>query len=242
MDMKAKSPLVSANFGKWQFTPRLIPTLITLVCFILLVSLGCWQLDRAKQKTEIINNYQLYSEKPAVPLMQANSSLPYQHVSMQGRYDQKHQFLLDNQFHNHKLGYHVITPFHTSQQTVLVNRGWIPRHHTQSLITPNHIVTITGILYKPAKAFTLSDNIMANKTWPRIIEALEVSKLKDTLDSNTLYKSVLQLSPTATFGFVRHWDPVVMKPAKHHAYALQWFTFALILLIIFIATNTRKHS
>jgi len=42
-------------------------------------------------------------------------------------------------------------------------------------------------------------------------------------------------------GFVRQWTPDVMPPERHEAYALQWFTFALVAIVIFISVHWRKN-
>ena len=52
---------------------------------------------------------------------------------------------------------------------------------------------------------------------------------------------VLQLDADDPHGFVREWKPVYgIPPAKHRAYAMQWFTLAVVLAIIYIGGNTRR--
>ena len=46
--------------------------------------------------------------------------------------------------------------------------------------------------------------------------------------------NMLLLDPDAASGFARTWTPAVMPPARHQAYALQWFAFALAALIMII--------
>jgi len=54
---------------------------------------------------------------------------------------------------------------------------------------------------------------------------------------------VLLLDETDPGGFVREWKPVYgITPDKHRAYAAQWFTLALVLLLIYVGVNTRRHS
>jgi surfeit locus 1 family protein len=44
-------------------------------------------------------------------------------------------------------------------------------------------------------------------------------------------------------GFVRDWRPVYgVTPDKHRAYAMQWFTLALVLLLIYIGVNSKRIS
>jgi cytochrome oxidase assembly protein ShyY1 len=51
---------------------------------------------------------------------------------------------------------------------------------------------------------------------------------------------MLLLDADAASGFVREWTPNVMPPARHRAYAFQWFAFALAALVIFIGKHWRK--
>ena len=42
------------RIGQFQFRPRLIPTLVTMVLLPLLISLGIWQLNRTAEKRAIL--------------------------------------------------------------------------------------------------------------------------------------------------------------------------------------------
>jgi len=52
----------------------------------------------------------------------------------------------------------------------------------------------------------------------------------------------LLLDPDAADGFARAWQPQVMTPEKHIAYAVQWFGLAIALFIIYIVVNLKKVS
>ena len=41
---------------------------------------------------------------------------------------------------------------------------------------------------------------------------------------------------------LRDWRPAVMAPDKHLGYAVQWFGFAVVLVIIYIGVNLKKTS
>ena len=40
--------------------------------------------------------------------------------------------------------------------------------------------------------------------------------------------------------FIRNWQPVVMPPEKHMAYAVQWFLLGVAALVIFIIAQRNK--
>jgi surfeit locus 1 family protein len=54
---------------------------------------------------------------------------------------------------------------------------------------------------------------------------------------------ILLLDESDEHGFLREWQPVyTVSPDKHLAYAMQWFTLALVLLLIYIGVNSKRIS
>nr|MDQ2972370.1 SURF1 family protein [Pseudomonadota bacterium] len=51
------------------------------------------------------------------------------------------------------------------------------------------------------------------------------------------YPRVLLLDADPATPYVRQWTPDTMPPARHRAYALQWFTFALVALVMFFVLH-----
>jgi cytochrome oxidase assembly protein ShyY1 len=43
-------------------------------------------------------------------------------------------------------------------------------------------------------------------------------------------------------GFVREWSPPGMPPERHFSYAIQWWGFAGVLLVLYFGLNFRKVS
>ena len=53
---------------------------------------------------------------------------------------------------------------------------------------------------------------------------------------------VLLLDKDDAFGFIRDWKAVYgVTPDKHRAYAVQWFTLALVLLLIYLGVNSKRR-
>ena len=76
--------------------------------------------------------------------------------------------------------------------------------------------------------------------WPRVVQQIELEQFESLL-GHELLPVLLQLDPEDPHGFVRDWRPVYgVTPDKHRAYALQWYTLALVLVIIYIGMNTRR--
>lgn len=233
--------MVSLQFRHWVFKPEIIPTIVFLLGFPLLLSLGFWQLHRADEKRQLLGQYSLRIRQSPVPIK--GNEPDYTPVSVTGYYDNQHTLFLDNRFYNHQLGYEVISPFITSDRILLVNRGWIPRSsHFPSLPAITTIEgkkTIHGLVKKPEKGFTLSASPFSGQ-WPWVIEDIALVRIEHAL-AEPLYPVILLLSPNEPHGFIRHWEWVTaIPPQRHQAYAIQWFILAGILVIIYIKLTFQK--
>lgn len=244
----------SLEFKQYRFQPGWYQTAVLIICLPLFVCLGFWQLDRAEQKRAVLTAF-VHNQQAApialLSIIKDKQLEPYQHVTVKGRYDRRHSWLIDNKFNEHHLGYHVVTPFVVkgSKQVLLVNRGWLQAPRSRQVLpkfkTRTAPIQLTGrIEYPSTKGVMLGSIAEQTSHWPMRIQKVDVDFISKHLHKK-VYPFVLLLDAKAKTGFVRNWQPVVMKPARHQAYALQWFTFALITLIIFIAmslTKTRKDE
>ena len=235
----------------YQFAPKFLPSLITLILLPILICLGLWQLERAEQKQDIIANYLLRSQTVLANLQPIHANpedYRYYQAELRGHYDNAHTFLLDNQIHAGRPGYQVLTPFIAEQVTtpILINRGWIPlgtRRNQLPTIAPVHGQhTLNGTIYVPhGQAFTLSNKREENPLWPRRVQTLDINQLAQQLNY-AISPYVLRLAPDQKTGFIRDWPIVSMKPSKHVAYAVQWFALAATLLILFVIVTIRRRD
>jgi surfeit locus 1 family protein len=244
--------------GSFHFRPTLWPSLATLVLLPVLIGLGQWQLERAAWKQALVDTHAARIGEPARPLQSLLASsataadLEYRQVMAEGIYDLDHQLLLDNQIHQGAAGYHVLTPLRldggaeSGDAWVLVNRGWVPlgdsRTRLPALPGPAAPVTVrASIRLPPEKAFRLEAVEEAGTGWPRVIQLIEIGPIGQRL-GHPLLPLVLLLDPREPEGFVRDWKPVYgITPDKHRAYAAQWFTLALVLLLIYVGVNTQRR-
>ena len=253
--------------SNYLFTPKPIPTLVTLILVPFLISLGLWQLDRADEKRIIdqgiqhaiakmplkLNEIKLEREETTEILLQE----VYRPATIRGTYDSDNQFLLDNRTHLGKPGYHVLTPFKFdstfdsdkkgSRKAVLINRGWITYNGTRdnipSIDVENNDREILGQIKQVTEAIVLNDadkNAGQNSNNPKLIQSIEIAELNKELDYELL-PIIIELNKQVKDGFIREWQPYYGSIDKHNAYALQWFAMAAILLFLFIRLNTKKN-
>jgi len=238
-----KNMLIKISHYSLKIEP--ISFLPYLCVFSLLMSLGFWQLDRSNQKREFLN---LEEQARAAEVLTFFTALPdhadklrFKTVVVEGRYDSNHQFLLDNQIIEGKVGYFVLTPFllKGQEKAILVNRGWVPLGADRSILPTisldQGLVNIKGRINNfPSVGIKLAGAERPSDSWPSIVQVVNSDIVGKKL-GYSLLDFQLELNKDMPDGFKREWHaPVVMLPEQHVAYAVQWFLLALTLTIIFI--------
>lgn len=236
-------------FGNaYYFTFKFFGLLLIFVS--LFSSLGIWQYHRAEEKRTLI---EAYSERKSQKLIgsrifDASQDNRFYKVYLRGHYDNEHQLLLDNKTLNGQLGYEVYTPFlvEGGTQAILVDRGWVPANRNRRIlprIEPiRGPIAILGVLNLPPRYFSLGGLTESKKLlFPLRIQYVNLSELKPLLGLS-LPSYVLWLDEADRTGFKRQWKVTLMGPEKHLMYAVQWFAFALSLLVIFVVLNLHRSS
>jgi len=236
----------------FEFRPGLWPTLATLVLLPALVGLGVWQLDRAAWKQGLVDAHEASIQLAPVDLgwlLESGKPAAFRPVIVHGQYDLAHQVLLDNRLYRGNAGYHVLTPLRLADgdSVVLVNRGWVPTGLDRSVLPelpgPAGRVAVEAVTsLPPEKQFRLGDAEESHTGWPKVVQQPDLAQLEQLLETRLL-PVILLLDESDAHGFVREWLPVYeVTPDKHRAYAMQWFTLAVVLLLIYIGVNSKRIS
>lgn len=215
-----------------------------MVFFPILLSLGFWQLQRATEKQTILDLWYTQQALPAVKIEKFadldDSNMP---INISGQFDQARYWLFENRFFEGKLGYEILMVFHTAAgEQILVNRGWVPaspyREELPKVTTPGDRIAIQGMLKEPTDYSLLREKEKLFDAWPKRVLEINLQHMS-RLYGLQLYPKVLQLesaSPAALS--VNNLPPVNMTPAKHRAYAFQWFSLAFALVLLWLVANS----
>ena len=232
--MATMTSLTNMKIPQYLYKTAFIVTAIGL--FTLLLCLGFWQLDRAKQKQNLLDDYQNRQAQGPINF-DAAEKRNYQPIEVSGYFDNRQQFLLDNQFYQHQVGYQVITPLQIqpNQPLLLINRGWIPRAKSRSILptiaSVEKQVKLQGMIYSPStKGLLLTQQIAETTGWPRVIEKIDFDYIAQQL-GQPIYPFMIMLDENQVYGFKRNWQPSVIPPSRHLGYAVQWFALAGVFLI-----------
>ena len=223
-------------------------SLLTALLLPLLLSLGFWQLQRAAEKLALQEQYAARQQEAPVALEQLNAAddLQYRQVELTGRYDNAHNFLLDNRIHEGKVGYDLITPFVTeAQRIVLVNRGWLAQGPTRAQLPPLNVVdglvTVRGSVYVPVGRPLTLGVITPEAGWPQVIQTLDPMPAGAVAGYRAadVFPYSVRLAAGAPGVQVRDWPVISMTPERHQGYAVQWFAMAAMLLGLYLYYSTR---
>jgi surfeit locus 1 family protein len=240
--------MVRLRIGQRVFAPSWTMTALTAALCVLFVYLGRWQWDKGLLRQAEWEAFARGADQAIVlgskdPIELAR----FQRVEVSGTFDAAHQFLLDNRTHAGQAGYEVLTPLVLDDARVLlVDRGWVPftgfRDHLPDVhLQASGVVTITGrVDGLPAPGLALGRMPPpAGTQWPKVTSYPDMPQLAAVL-GHALPDRIVLLDPTARFGYVRDWQPPGLPPARHLAYAIQWWGFALTLIIIWAVLSAPK--
>jgi surfeit locus 1 family protein len=134
-----------------------------------------------------------------------------------------------------------------SELRVLVNRGWIAAGSSREILprvdTPGEEVTVTGVVELPLKPrFTLEDEPIAGGAWPPVWNYLDYERFRRAVPYPVQPVVVLQDADNP-FGYARQWSKKNFFRYKSYinvGYAVQWFSFAVMLIVYVAIKSTRR--
>lgn len=228
-------------------------TLFVALMMPLMVGLGFWQLARADEKAALVADFAGKRARAPVPLTAlqdpGEEELAYLPVRAVGSFRSGRYFLLDNRTRQGRFGNEVIAVFEPvgSDMAVLVNRGWIPadpaRREAPTVPEVEGVVTIEGYVYvAPGTPLLLAEQRLA-PGWPKRVQAVEMDLMAAALGrplGNGLFAHPVRLEANSPGALVADWQVVNVSPERHTGYAVQWFTMAGVLTLIYIAYSARR--
>ena len=225
---------------KWLMT-----TILVIAAMAVMARLGIWQLDRLHQRRAFNARVSAQIDRPPLELSgeALASDLPsmeYRQVTVVGEYDFEHEVALRNQAMNSQWGVDLITPLHIAgtNQTVLVNRGWIPGNDFESGNWQKYAETgqveIHGIIRDSDTQPQIGrrNDVIPGPGDPRLMawNLMNVGGIARQIPYQILPVYVQQAPEPALTGLPQPSLPTLdLTEGPHMGYALQWFAFAAVL-------------
>jgi len=243
--------------------PRwILSHIFIIVVVVTMVNLGFWQLVRLDERKTQNAEVTVAMREPEVPitslLSDGTASTPdqidaatYRAVFLSGTYRVDEQVLINNRTNDGAPGFWVVTPLVLSDGTaVAINRGWIPFTYTadgpwgdfappegtvsvRGLIRPSQVRETDGLVASPKDAATGTLRALARVDVGRLSQqsAEQLWPVYINLDAQDPPFGVLPV-PT---------PPPELSEGTHLGYALQWFAFSLLTIIVY-PLLLRRHA
>ncbi len=241
------------------FAPGLKMSLFVAFFLPLLLWLGNWQLDRAAFKRQLQAEHtdrasQLPITAAAMEWDDAAAN-NFRRVRITGQFMPRRHFLVDNQVHEGKPGYWVVSAFtDTEHRLWLVNRGWLAAPPTRDQLpdvpTPAGVVQLVGAVWP----FTGLVPLLREDAWaePAVavadgsslvrVQRLDIDALIEVLapTARVAVPMELRLEAQSTAVFVPAPQPIAGAAERHQGYALTWFGLAVALVVSFAVFGWRR--
>ncbi|HQQ74251.1 MAG TPA: SURF1 family protein [Pseudomonadales bacterium] len=228
---------------KRQFRFEWRTALLAAALLPIMVNLGFWQLRRADENRELMRVAEQQRQRSPIAFAQA-PFVSLQQVTIRGRWSDRF-FLLENQMHEGRNGYHVIGVIALEDgRNVLVNRGWIaaPTLRSELPVAPPvpEIAVERGEIYISPYLLQNNESVFAENGWPRRIGKLHIPGLVHELGFEVL-PMVVRLREGSPSALTVQWPVVNISPEKNIAYAIQWFAMSVALIVFYLALSFRRE-
>jgi surfeit locus 1 family protein len=228
----------------YSFRPRGWALALAALACATFISLGQWQSRRADAKRATALELERAEREAPLELAPGaldTAALVHKRVAARGVFIADRTVLLANRLRRGQPGYEVVTPLRLrqSQWHVLVNRGWLAavRGAPPEVRTPGGEQRIVGI---------------ALERLPHALEAGPASggNVRQNVDIAAFAAETgLQLGPlvieqhsSADDGLARDWPRVDLGIERNESYALQWYSFAALALVLGIVMSFRRGA
>lgn len=229
---------------RWVF--KLSVWIGVLAAVGLLIGLAVWQWHRAAEKAQLLERLaqRATAEQIAIDILQAFPMSEADGLPVKGRarWLQPQLWLLDNQMIDGRIGYDVIIPVRLAHDTqpMLVNLGWVPAPTNRDalpVVIPPAEFEVQGLLRTHLGGFSLGQNLEKTGHWPMRIQRVKIDEL-NPLMREPLYTGVIYQTQGSPYKI--HYQPVVILPERHRAYAVQWAVLAVAVLLVALAASATR--
>ncbi|WP_417905093.1 SURF1 family protein [Candidatus Tisiphia endosymbiont of Micropterix aruncella] len=231
------------KIGKCQV--QLLPLLLTILAFVILLSLGFWQIARLQEKELFLSSMKNNLNNPPIDIKTLSGHKLYAKIRANGH------FLVGKNLHlygrrsmsTEKDGYYLVTPFQTDDnKIILVVLGWFAGRHKENIDNIiNNSMEITGVILpgEKTKLFVL-DNDVKNNVWFTLdltqgsdVLGLKLEDFYLIMEGNNNRSDILKSLSIENLLNVRN---------DHLEYAITWFALAISLAVIFVICNLSKRN
>lgn len=216
------------------------------------IGLGSWQLRRLDEKKTLNARITSRGDRPVagfddiVDDRVAPAAVAYRRVRVRGTFDVAREVVLTGRSHRSISGHHLVTPLVIAPgRAVLVDRGWVPidmgEPGAAGARPPTGEVEITGVLFESVPPGRFAPAIPAEGTLAHV-PRIDVERLQEQMPYDVAPVWILQRTQQPAQGELPAPADLIKPDAGPHlSYAIQWFLFAAIAIVITIVFEYRRR-
>lgn len=215
----------------------MIGTVVVLATAALCVRLGFWQLARLSQRRAVNAATAAALAEPVHELQSVDLRIgAYRRVRAQGTYDLDRQVVVVTRPYRGSPGVIVLTPLRLDAGgAVLVQRGWVASGNAVdvdlALLHEVGRVEVRGVLLPPEPGA----RTVTGDTWPVLVQRIDARRLAGRYPYPIAPHVLRQLPDSSLPTRPRRMPLRPSDQGPHLSYAIQWFSFATILLVGLVA-------
>jgi len=202
--------------------------LLLAAMILLFLSLGIWQMNRAHEKSllmeQIESNQKIHSSRVSLHPTQ------FTRIELEGEYDGQF-YWWDNRTSHGRAGYELLVLLKISNSEysqALVNLGFVADTMSRT--------QLPDVPHIPKQLFWQTQVRSIDLHW------LQSQLVSDTLPIDQIAPVLFELEAGQPFGQQSNWHPIKISPQKHMAYAVQWFSLAITLILANIVLIVKQRQ
>lgn len=231
--------------------PSWSSVLLLVAGLAVFVTAARWQYGRALEKDDSARAFAAALADASPPPLDAAApgdlagERAFSAVRVAGTVDRTRVVLLDNQIRAGRTGVSVFAPLVTaSGRAILVQFGWVAwpdRRVPPALPALPETLDSTGLLAPPPSPGLIADSI-GSGPYPRLLMSIDPAALAAEWQTPALPAQVFWPQADAASGFERDWQPPGIGADRHRGYALQWASFAVAAILLFLILHRKKSK
>lgn len=241
----------SLNLHGRRFRPTFWATVFTIPALIILLGLGTWQVQRLFEKEEQIALRQERALGEAQPLPESfpePGAVEFTRVALSGEFLHGEEFYLGARTESGRVGLNVVTPFKLDDgRVILVNRGWVPEGNRDPATRAE------GQIEGPVEieALLRTDGWKGvdfarppNNPEERFYFWLDLPVMAEGVEEGPMITEVYAdaVASEVPGGLPIGGQTRIQLPNDHLEYAITWYSFAVILLVIYFLFHYRRED
>ena len=232
------------NNQSFIFKPKLIPSVATVICLSILLTLCGWQIKRLFWKTELIETriQRFESEPKKLSNIKNPTEHEFKKVFVNGELINDIEFFMPALSKRGNNGFHILTPLRASNGKIYIyDSGWVPTFKKDKETRKENLVfgenLLEAVIRTPGRKGKFQpENDEIGNYW-FFVEPLKMERIAKMQFEKAIYLEAVNDGPN---GFPLGGQTRIYIRNNHLQYAITWFLISCGLIGVFLAASIKK--